>query len=95
MFENRLSVTDIAKQRGLVVATVEGHLAHFVEQGILAVDRLITTDRRLAIEQQLAGTGGSLGAVRQALGEDYSYGEIKIVQAHLKHLATVGDGPSA
>ena len=95
MFENRLSVTDIARERGLVVATVEGHLAHFVEEGILAVDRLITTDKRLAIEQQIAGAGGSLSEIRQALGKDYSYGEIKIVQAHLKHRATVLDGPSA
>ena len=95
MFENGLSVTDIARERGLVVATVEGHLAHFVEEGILAVERLITTDRRLAIEQQLAGAGGSLGEIRQALGNDYSYGEIRIVQAHLKHRATVGDGMSA
>ena len=86
MFENQLSVAEIAKERGLAVATVEGHLAHFVEEGVLPVDRLMATDRRLAIERQIAGTGGSLGEIKQALGEDFSYGEIKIVQAHLKHL---------
>lgn len=95
MFENQLSVTDIARERGLVVATVEGHLAHCVEAGILAVDRLITADRRLAIERKIAEMAGSLGAVKQALGEDFSYGEIKIVQAHLKHLASVRDGTVA
>ncbi len=28
-----------------------------------------------------------LGEVKQALGEDYSYGEIRLVQAHRKYLA--------
>ncbi len=70
MFENQLSVAEIAKERGLAVATVEGHLAHFVEEGVLAVDRLMATptpghrtadcrDGRLARRDQ-AGPGRGL-----------------------------------
>jgi hypothetical protein len=32
--------------------------------------------------------GKSLGEIKTALGAEVSYGEIKLVQAHLKHLAS-------
>ncbi len=95
MFEKNLSVAEIAGERGLAVSTIESHLAYFVEQGDLAVDRLLDADRRQGIERTLAEMAGrSTSEVKQALGETCSYGEIKIVQAHLKHLEkTTGDLP--
>jgi hypothetical protein len=88
MFEKGLSIAQIAKERELVPSTIEGHLAHFVETGELAIERLLPADKRQRIERELARAETlSWRDIKQALGDDISYGEIKLVQAHLKHEA--------
>ncbi|WP_051305536.1 helix-turn-helix domain-containing protein [Desulfogranum mediterraneum] len=85
LFEQGLSVAEIAEQRSLVPSTIEGHLAFFVEQGRLDVGRLVGAERLEAIQAALEAVGEQgFGRVREQLGGDYSYGEIKLVQAHLK-----------
>jgi hypothetical protein len=89
MFEKGMGITQIARERELVAATIEGHLAHFVEAGKLAIDRLVPSDKQQRIEQELARVPkATLRDVKQALGTDVSYGEIKLVQAHQKSEAT-------
>ena len=46
---------------------------------------LMDEERVKRISQELSReTGRSLSRVKKALGDDYSYGEIKMVVAHLK-----------
>jgi hypothetical protein len=86
MFERKLTIPQIAEERGLVISTIEGHLAFFVEEGMLEIDRLLDTGKRQIIEKKIAGMGkSSLGEIKQALGDGISYGEIKIVQAYLTY----------
>ena len=88
MFEKSMGITQIAQERGLAPATIEGHLAHFVEVGKLAIDLLVSSDKQQRIEKELArAPKPSLRDVKQALGADVSYGEIKLVQAHLRREA--------
>ena len=85
MFEKGLSISQIAQERELVPATIEGHLAYFVERGELAIDRLIPPDKQQRIERELTRLQtSSFKEIKQTLGDDVSYGEIKLVQAHLK-----------
>jgi hypothetical protein len=80
-----LSIQEIARERKLVVSTVEAHLAHFVaKQEIQAsglmdkrkLKNIISTIRSLKTMQ--------LNSIREHLGRDYSFGEIKIgIAAHL------------
>ena len=85
MFEKGQTIDQIAKVRGLAPTTIEEHLAHFVETGGLAIDRLVPADKRKRIEQEFKRLGiTSLKEVKQTLGDDVSYGEIKLVRAHLK-----------
>jgi hypothetical protein len=85
LFEKGLSPAQIAEARGLVPATVEGHMAHFVATGQVAINRLLPPEKRQTIEQELARLQGQpLAEIKQALGAGVSYGEIKLVQAHLK-----------
>jgi hypothetical protein len=87
MFEQGLAPAEIAKERELTVQTIEGHLAYCVEEGKLAVDRLIDPEKRRIIEEKLAKSRrNSLTETKEALGEGYSYGEIKLVVAHQKFL---------
>ena len=88
MFEQGMTLAQIAEQRGLVRATIEGHMAHWVAQGKVDIDRLVTNEKRQAIEQELTRRQGqSFSAVKQALGNHFSYGEIRLVQAYLKQNA--------
>jgi len=89
LFEQGLSPSQIADKRDMVVSTIEGHLAHFVARGELAIDKFLTADKQLVIEEKLQQLPGKkLSEIKMALGTDYSYGEIKVVQAHLKHQAS-------
>ncbi len=87
MFKRKLTIDEIARERGLAVSTIEGHLAFFVKMGGLTIDRLLDAEKQLAIERKLAEMPGQTGGeVKLALGDGYSYGEIRLVQAHLEFL---------
>ena len=87
-----MTLAQIAEKRSLVRATIEGHMAHWVAKGKVDIDRLVTNEKRQAIEQELTRRQGqSFSAVKQALGNHFSYGEIRLVQAHLKQDADSAD----
>ena len=91
MFSAGLTIAEVAKERGLVNSTIEGHLAFFVEAGKLDVSKLLSDEKQRAIELKLAEMKDkSLGEIKNALGDDCSYGEIKIVRAHRKYLEDNG-----
>jgi uncharacterized protein YpbB len=79
-----ISIEEIASHRSLKPTTIEGHLAHDIESGDLAVTDFISDNKLARITAVLAETGADeLGRAKQALGDDCSYGEIKMVRAHL------------
>ena len=85
LFEKGLTISQIAEARGLVFSTIEGHMAHWVEAGKVAINLLLPSEKRHTIERELSRLQGKpFGEIKQALGADVSYGEIKLVQAHLK-----------
>jgi ATP-dependent DNA helicase RecQ len=77
------SVEQIALDRGLVAGTVLGHLAEAAEAGErLDLRRFVTADEQEEIEAAFARTGfGKLSAAREALGNRYEYGVLRIVRA--------------
>jgi len=89
MFNNGLTIARIAQERGLVQSTIEGHLSFFVEKGKLDINKLLSPEKQQAIEKELATDhNNSLSEVKNALGDDYSYGEIKMMLAYQKHLSS-------
>jgi hypothetical protein len=80
LFKSGKTVVEIARERNLAVSTIEGHLAHYVSTGELDIERLVDPDRIAAISNYLHEHETKLlSEVRNALGEDYSYGEIRLV----------------
>lgn len=78
-----MSIAEIASRRSLAPTTIEGHLAHYIRAGDLAVTDFIAAEKLARIAAVLAGTGpDDLALVRQTLGNDCSFGEIRMVQAH-------------
>ncbi|MFO7876338.1 MAG: helix-turn-helix domain-containing protein [Desulfovermiculus sp.] len=83
MFRKGHSLEQIAAARGLAQSTIESHLSTLVQQGELGIDELLSGDRQKAIEQAIASAeGNSLREIKEVLGEEISYGQIKIVLAH-------------
>jgi hypothetical protein len=84
MFQSGMTIEDIIKQRGLVRSTIEGHLGFFVEQGDLAITKLISSEKQQAIERKLVEMKDTpYSEIKKSLGDAYSYGEMKLVIAHL------------
>ncbi len=85
LFEEGLTLPQIAAQRDLVVTTVEGHLAHFVARGELAIERLLPPEKQQAIEEKISQMPDKkMSEIKLALGSDYTYSDIRFVQAYLQ-----------
>jgi ATP-dependent DNA helicase RecQ len=87
LFKQGLTIGTIASMRGLSSSTIEGHLAFYVQQGKLKIDQLMDPAKARPIQKAIERIGGnSLSPIKGTLGEIYSFGEIKIVMAHLEFL---------
>jgi hypothetical protein len=74
------TVEEVARIRGLAKATIDGHLADFVTTGEVELERIVSPQKVQAIERVLeSGIGDGLAPIKQKLGDQYSYGEIKAV----------------
>lgn len=85
LFRQGHSPAEIATLRKLSPSTVEGHLALCVQQGKIQVSELIGQHRLEVIRQAIEQTGGKLlTPVKNVLGDEYSFTEIKYVMADLE-----------
>lgn len=85
LFDRGLSVEAIAKERGLAVSTIYGHLAYWVEQGKLEASQIVEKDKYNTILEYFESTfDPQVSTAREVLGEAYQYGEIKAVLAELQ-----------
>ena len=80
------TIEEIARERNLKPTTVAGYLAELIEAGeAVTVDRLIRPDRYTVISDVLQQVGGeALRPVKDVLGEEYSYDEIRLVRALMR-----------
>ena len=83
MFLEGMSIAEIAQQRTLAPGTIEGHLLRYLPTGEVNLEDLVTEEKVEAIRQALAEHGATkpIGEIRELLGEDYSWGQIRAVQA--------------
>lgn len=85
LFATGKSVDEIARERQMAVSTIEGHLAYFVGTGELALDRLIDPAKaKIIITYFKTHHSTSFGAAKAALGDEFSYSEIRFVRKYLE-----------
>ena len=87
LFSEGRSVDEIASERGISPRTVYGHLERIArsDPGFDLGDVMPSPDRIEAIEAELrSDESGYLTPVKEALGDDYSYEEIRLVKLHLE-----------
>jgi len=83
LFNKKNIVEDIAKTRGLSLNTVYEHLSFLIEKGLIKdIDRLVDPKRQEKIISAIKKIGHEkLTPIREELGEEFSWEEIKIVRA--------------
>lgn len=84
LFRDGYSIAQIAQERGISPTTVEGHLATFVASGVLKIEDLvdeITLGKILSVIKVIGNTH-AMKPIKDLLGDDISYGDIRLVIAH-------------
>jgi ATP-dependent DNA helicase RecQ len=83
MFKSGLSIPEIAESRGIAISTVETHLVKFIPSGEVMLDDLVHVDKIENIRNAVTrlNAGFAVAPVKEFLGDNYSYGEIRAVMA--------------
>ncbi len=87
MYLEGKTVEEISKSRNLVKGTIEGHLTKYIETGEVDAFQFVDKKRVKKILGYVEKGITSGSEIRQGLGNDYSYGEIRMVMAHAKWIA--------
>lgn len=91
--EEGLSIKEIALKRELAVSTIESHLALLVRSGDIPVIKFLSEEKQEKIKTVIDGGDDkkTLTEIRQILDNDCSYGEIRMMIAHLDFVGEQGE----
>ena len=82
LYKGGMKPDDIAKARNLATSTIMGHLAHYVIEGELGLRDFVSTAHENKLREFISSHPNTpFGEIRAALGESYTFNEIKIVTA--------------
>ena len=94
MLEQGLSIDQIANERGLARNTVIGHMERIVYQGFrVEVGHVSPEAERLSVIEEAFRESGSalLGPVKERLGDDFDYEELKLARIHMRQEGKLSD----
>ncbi|MEM9164087.1 MAG: RQC domain-containing protein, partial [Cyanobacteria bacterium P01_F01_bin.4] len=83
LYQQGLSASEIAIERGLRLSTIINHFASLIEHGQeIDLDQLVSPERQVPIFAAIEKVGHhSLRTIRDELGETFDYNEISLVRA--------------
>ncbi len=85
MFKSGKSIEEIAEERNIKIRTIEEHLIPFVENGDLDVFKFVSKEKLEKInEVHKTMENDFLTPIKEQLGDDYTWEEIKFAVAYLK-----------
>ncbi len=80
MYQNDMSIPEIAMERGLAVSTIYSHFTRLIPKYNLSLDKILPRERIDGILQAAETIDSvSLKAIKEQLPSDYNYGEIRLV----------------
>ena len=90
LFKSGKTIAQIATKRGLATSTIEGHLSYYIFTGAIDILEIVNEQKKLLIQETVESYGAEkLGPLKEVLGEEYSYGEIKAVIAWMRRIGTI------
>jgi PIF1-like helicase/Helix-turn-helix domain/HRDC domain/Helicase len=82
LYKQSKTIEEIAKERNLTTATIEGHLAHYIGIGELDINDFVSKEKQQVIKDAVAIHGSlSHKLLIENLPSGISYGDIKMVLA--------------
>lgn len=83
LHQQGLTVAEIAERRNLKESTIYSHLAELIEmRQPINIDQFVSNAKKFAIVQAIQTIGdASLTPIKNHLGDDYSYDELRLVRA--------------
>ncbi len=84
-----LTIEQIAEKRNLAASTIASHFENLISSGEeIDIDKFIDKNKQDIIINTLAIHGGEkLSPVKEQLGDEFSYNEIRLVRAYLMSLS--------
>jgi hypothetical protein len=90
LFKQGKTVSEIASERSLAITTIETHLASFVATGEIKVTDLISAEKYEKLLKVMTGIKyENLTDLRAQVGEEYTYGELRLITEDLKARANL------
>ncbi len=89
LFQAGKTIAEIAKERGLVIGTIEGHLSHFIGTGDVDIFKII--DRKKVDEMTaffIKTKPENINAAKVHFGEKYSYSELRMAMKYWRVMET-------
>ncbi|MBW6490200.1 MAG: helix-turn-helix domain-containing protein [Lentimicrobium sp.] len=84
MFREGKSVEEIARERGMAISTIEGHLAFFVRKGEIEPFGLVEQGKlELITDYFKKSETSNLGEAKSSLGDQVTYSELRLVLNYL------------
>jgi ATP-dependent DNA helicase RecQ len=86
LFNNGLSIREIAQKREVAESTIVSHLCFLIEKKLIKdIDKLVSSKKQKFISEAIEKVGSEkLKPIKEELGEKASYDEIKIYLASTK-----------
>jgi ATP-dependent DNA helicase RecQ len=86
LFRKGNSIEKIGALRKLTVSTVETHLAYYIRQGQLKIGDVLAAPEIAVIRRAIDNAENSLlTTIKSRVGDDYSFGQIKLVLADMEY----------
>jgi hypothetical protein len=84
LFSKGKTIDQIVKARRLTAGTIEGHLLAYIRSGEIGINELVSDEKiNLVIKYFGENNSASPGMAKQELGEQISWGELRMILAHL------------
>lgn len=84
-YKSGKTIAEIAEERGLAASTIEGHLSQYIYTGAIDISSFVNEGKKRLIRDAVESYGAEkLSPLKEVLGDDYSYGEIRAVIAWMR-----------
>jgi uncharacterized protein YpbB len=90
LYRTGKTLAEIAKERGVTIGTIEGHLAHYVGKGELKIAEIVSADKIQKVLNFIKeNPHSSVSEIKYAFGDDLTFGEVRLIIQHKQWLQKV------